>query len=66
MVIDGLAAYSPRNSSQPSRLHPLSERIAPLSALTWNVSQRINPKSAQAPADEVEWCAQDNLVAVQH
>ena len=45
---------------------PTPDRVSPLSLLTWNVSQKLNPKSAQSPADDSQWSALDNLVAVQH
>ena len=33
--------------------------------LTWNVNQKLQPKSAQAPADDRMWSASDNLDAIQ-
>ena len=63
-----LVLRSTRLPAPERSVHLASQEAAPvepLSVLTWNVNQKHRPKSVQAPADEREWSAADNLEAVQ-
>ena len=56
--------------SAPQRVALLQEGfdvapVEPVVVLTWNVNQKVLPKSAQAPADDRVWSAADNFEAVQ-